>query len=111
MDQSRTFVLWIAGFTGVLLMYAAFKDKSPTSIIQGSLKKTGTGTTPSGSGGASNIVTPVAAAPGVGSGVASAGVTNIDGVYYIIDQYGNPVTQINSTYATSPATYIPPKSI
>lgn len=108
--NARQLTLWLAGFVGVGLLYAAYKgNMNPTKLLAASL-----GNTSAKSGLLSGKAgTPAsAAAPASTSGVATSVQPILyNGTYYVTDQYGNPVDPIDKSYTTTPNTYIPPKAV
>jgi hypothetical protein len=116
---SKAIVLWLAGGVGVILLYAAYKGLSPTSIVTGALaskttvKKTTTdkGNTPSGG---STVTTteqsqvPSEALQDAADSGTYEGLVQQGSSWWTADQYGNPVSEVPAAYGTNPGTYIPP---
>jgi hypothetical protein len=57
-DKATAFLGWVAGGTGVVLLYSAYRNQGPLSVITNALGKAGPKT---------SIVTGVSAIPGVGA--------------------------------------------
>lgn len=87
MDRSKGILLWVAGFAGVLLLYAAYKDKSPLSILTNYAGNVDGGQTDSVTRAATVAAVPIT--PNVQYQYTDAGTVDIP-----------------STYAQSPETFI-----
>lgn len=109
--NSRALLLWVGGFIGVGLLYAAYKGQlNPIKAVAGALNSTtpATGTTTSSAGATPLTNGVVGAQPASStSGVTASGVVQSGGVWYVADQYGNPVTPVDGAYQGLAANYIP----
>lgn len=92
MAPDKQLVLWIAGAAGVLLLYSAYKEKSPLAVIQdytssdAAIKPSTTAT--------------------AGHSTSSVATTDLaTGLVY--DVNGVAVGSVPTAYAGSPGTYIP----
>lgn len=101
--NSRALLLWVGGFIGVGLLYAAYKGQlNPIKAVSGAL--TGKATTPTSA--PTNGVAGAQPAS-LTSGVTASGVVQSGGVWYLADQYGNPTTPVDGAYQGLAANYIP----
>lgn len=106
-------VLWVLGGAGVTLLYAAYKGKSPLSVLQNHVAGTGAATP----GSPVSATKPVnetlqqeqnsaqAAAQPVGAYTVQSDST---GTQYVYDANGSPVEELPQTYNNHPNSYIPP---
>lgn len=109
-DRGKQLILWITGFSGTLLLYAAYKGKSPLSLLDGT-------TTASGSATSSTSGAPVPSNPSTGTASPTGGPIRLEAVTlpgsdtvsggYVYDANGNPISQIPAAYADNPNSYIP----
>jgi hypothetical protein len=120
-DKDETILVWVAGFSGVFLLYSAYKGKSPLATLNAYLSGGATTSTSSSAApftGSASVDQPAPPVTGSASVDQTAkGVTTDsysvgqigDGssTYYTLDSNGNPVSQIPSVYQTSPNSYIP----
>lgn len=118
--NQKALLLWIGGFIGVGLLYAAYKGKlnpitAVSDALDGKPQPVGSSTTAGASGsplapGGSTYNdqvpagSPVTAQP---SGVVTSGLVQEGSVWYVTDQYGNPTTPVNGVYQGLPNNYIP----
>lgn len=117
--NSKAIVLWMLGGVGIVLLYAAYKGKSPTSIFTGAFAKTGTPKPLSTKTTGTGTPTPQTGQqvaeindPGANHTAAqvqvSGRITKLeDGTYWVTDADGNPVQEVAGPYQTTPRTYIP----
>lgn len=103
MDRSRGIILWVAGFAGVLLIYSAYKDKHPLTVLNSGISGA---TVPSGAASAQPSSSSSATAPDTAT--ATPLTTGSDG--YVYDANGNVVSQIPSVYAGNSQSYVPSKT-
>lgn len=105
-------VLWVLGGAGVTLLYAAYKGKSPLTVLTNHVA--GGGATPA------PVPPPATPAPSASTQPASGYSINgtsytvgqdANGQQYVYDQNGSPVATLPTTYATHPASYIPPPQV
>lgn len=107
--NSRALLLWVGGFIGVGLLYAAYKGQlNPIKAVSASLS----GANPSGVAGKSADATPLVngvagAAPASNKGAIGNSIVQSSDVWYVADQYGNPLTPIDGVYQGMPANFIP----
>lgn len=104
--NSRALLLWIGGFIGVGLLYAAYKGElNPIKAVSASLS----GANPSGVKPSSAGSTPVAGAAPASSvnGIVGSGIIQSGNVWYTSDVYGNPLTPVDGIYQGLPANFIP----
>lgn len=112
--NTRALLLWVGGFIGIGLLYAAYKGNlNPIQAVDNALSsanpdsKTTEGLTP-GSAGDTPINGVAGAQPATTtSGVVGAGVVQSGSVWYVADQYGNPVTPVDGAYQGLAANFIP----
>lgn len=101
MDGKDGLILWTLGGAGVLLLYAAYANKSPRAVL------------------ASTLGTPAAAAPSPAAAGTSPGDTSAgsgatgtgrdsSGTAYLFDADGNMAGVIPAPYQSTPHLYIPP---
>jgi hypothetical protein len=95
-------VLWVLGGTGVLFLYAAYRNKNPQAILVDHLKGTTTSSPISGSG----TVTP---SSGSVPSTAAPSVDADTGLYK--DANGNPIGVIPAVYKDNPALFIATGSV
>jgi len=101
-DRDKAIILWIAGFAGVVLLYSAYKGRTPITTITGSLSANDSSAGAGGSSGSSGGV----ATGGTALASPSTALTaNPDG--YVYDGNGNVVGDIPPAYSANPASYIP----
>jgi len=132
-DANRGMILWTLGGSGVFLLYAAYKNQSPQTLLMNHLtgakdsqpivKPTAVSTatdsngktwnTEPGSGGWATTDPPLPGDPS-GSGYANqlqsapqSVARDLSGVYNVIDSNGLVIAQVPQLYQKSPATYIP----
>jgi hypothetical protein len=48
MDTSKSLVVWIAGFAGVMLMYSAYKGKAPVALLSSTVGNAAAANPPAG---------------------------------------------------------------
>lgn len=104
MDGKDGLILWTLGGAGVLLLYSAYANKSPRTVLASTL-----GTAPAAAPSPAAGVAPV---PGDFSGGVSGSFTtgpaDSSGTSYFFDADGNMAGVVPAPYQGSAATYIPP---
>lgn len=95
MDKNRMLLLWIAAGAGVILLYSAYKGKSPTSLVSNYAD----GTTPVADLGTNSTALPTT--PGDKVSASFSGDTG-----FTTDVNGFTV-DVPSAYSDSPSTFIP----
>ena len=105
MDGKDGLILWTLGGAGTLLLYAAYANKSPRTVLANTL-----GTTPPPDAGTAPSKVPAAGAGLDVSATPPAGVdARADGMNYLWDADGNMAGVVPAPYQGSAATYIPPR--
>jgi hypothetical protein len=101
-DGKDGLILWTLGGAGVLLLYAAYSNKSPRTVLAKTL-----GTVPAE---AAPSPAPAGTAPGdtsAGSGAPATG-RDASGTAYLFDADGNMAGVVPAPYQNTPQLYIPP---
>lgn len=102
--NQRALLLWVGGFIGVGLLYAAYKGKlNPITAVSSALQ--GGTSTPT------NGVAPAQPAKAGVAGIVGSGVTQSNGIWYVADKYGNPAQQVDGVYQGTPNNYIPYQAV
>lgn len=107
--NQRALLLWLGGFAGVGLLYAAYKGQlNPIKAVASALNSQPAPATVGGQPTSNATGSVATSTGGVETAVAgNPGVVNSNGVYYVADQYGNPTTPIDGVYQGLPNNYIP----
>jgi hypothetical protein len=108
--NQRALLLWIGGFIGVGLLYAAYKGQlNPIQAVTAVLQSKAAPATVSGSSSSSTPLTNgVSPAPAVSTTVpVTSGLIQVGDTWYTSDQYGNALTPISGVYQALPNNYIP----
>ena len=106
MDGKDGLILWTLGGAGVLLLYSAYANKSPRTVLASTL-----GTPAPAATGAAPSSAPAPAGAGAFSGGVSGSFstgTDSSGTNYLFDADGNMAGVVPAPYQGSAATYIPP---
>lgn len=98
MDRSRGIILWVAGFSGVLLIYSAYKNRHPLEVISSTIGATA-------SSGAASVQPDSTAS--VTTQTASDTLLTASSDGYVYDANGNVVGDIPNVYSKNPQSYVP----
>lgn len=98
MDGKDGLILWTLGGAGVLLLYSAYANKSPRTVLASTL-----GTAPAADA-------PSSSAAGTGAPAVNPALHERveSGTAYLYDADGNMAGVVPAPYQGSAATYIPP---
>lgn len=107
--NQRALLLWIGGFIGVGLLYAAYKGQlNPIQAVTAALQSKAAPATVAGSSSSSTPLTnSVSPAPAVSNTPVTSGLIQVGDMWYTSDQYGNAITPISGVYQALPNNYIP----
>ncbi len=117
MDSGKNLVLWVAGATGIMLVYSGIKAKTPLTLIQDWFSGGGIGKTtpfthaneqPGFSAGDPGAMPPnyIYIQPSAQSSAYRVEKDERD-VAYVYDANGIPLSVVPAAYQNSPNTYIP----
>lgn len=128
---NRGIVLWTLSGVGVFLLYAAYKNQSPQTLLTNHLNGTNASqpisgnstppqitdsqgktwdTAPGGSGGYITTEPPGSNYGGYMLGSTKSYTTMPDGIHYALDQNGSIVAALPNAYQSNPGLYIRPVS-